>query len=223
MSSISTVAIDGPVASGKTAVGRLLARRLGFRFLDTGLMYRAVTWEAVRQDVSLQDAEALARIAKSVILKANDSGLGQEQIMVGQEDVTPFVRDPAVDRHVSVVAQVAGVRDVLVAAQRLLAGSGGIVMVGRDIGTVVLHDADLKVFLLASAKERARRRYQEMVESGRQVEYAVVLEEMEQRDKLDAERSLSPLRPAEDAQLIDTDDIGVADVVERILELIPEG
>ncbi|MBI2935337.1 MAG: (d)CMP kinase [Chloroflexi bacterium] len=220
MPRVSTIAIDGPVASGKTAVGKLLAERLGFRFLDTGLMYRAVTWEALRRGVAIQDVEALTQIAQGVRLESNGPGLVLGRILAGKKDVTPFLRRPEVDRHVSAVAQVQGVRRGLVATQRRLARSGKIVMVGRDIGTVVLQDADLKVFLEASAKERARRRYQELVEQDQKVEYGVVLEEMKRRDKLDSERSLSPLRPAKDAHRVETDGIDVAEVVERILGLM---
>ena len=214
----SIIAIDGPVASGKTVVGRLLSQRLGYRFLDTGSMYRAITWMALKRHISPKDIATLTRLAEEVTIVINADG--DEQVLANQCDVTPYLRRPEVGQTVSQVSQVAGVRRALVRQQRHLAAPGEIVVVGRDIGTVVLPDADLKLFLRASPEERARRRYEELLAEGPEVSYQQVLEELQLRDGIDAQRSMSPLKPAHDAHLLDTDGIEVEEVVERVLALI---
>ena len=213
------IAIDGPVAAGKTVVGTLLARRLGFRFLDTGSMYRAVTWAALQRGIGLDDDRALAKLAASVDIRVVPQELG-EGIMVDGVEVTGHLRDPRVERGVSLVSKVSGVRTALVAQQRVIAAESPIVMAGRDIGTVVLPCAEVKVYLTASVNVRARRRCREFADRGEPIDCSVVMEELLRRDKIDSERSDSPLRPAEDAVHIDTDDVGVEELERRIACLV---
>ena len=213
------IAIDGPVASGKTSVGSLLATRLGYRFLDTGLMYRAVTWAAIRRGAALADAAGLARLATEVSVNLSAGGSGRSRLLVGAEDVTDHLRDPDVGRHVSAVSAVGEVREFLVSEQRRIAGDGAIVMVGRDIGTVVLEDAEMKVYLIASAESRARRRYLEDAPQslgGLQR----ILDGLTHRDRFDSTRAVSPLRPADDAVIIDTEDLDLDQVVDTVAALI---
>ena len=229
---IHDIAIDGPAASGKTAVGRRLARRLGWWFLDTGVMYRAVTWLALERGVSPEDADALGRLAGFVQVKpVSKDG---DSVEVAGRLVGPELREPRIDNSVSNVSRHPEVRRALVEQQRNYAttvvhglnGAGpadsvsGIVVIGRDIGTVVLPDAGLKVFLTASAEERARRRWREMRERGREIELAKVLSEIEARDAIDSSRDDSPLRPASDAWRLDTSGITVDEAVEAILRQI---
>jgi cytidylate kinase len=217
---VRVIAIDGPAAAGKTVVGRRLALRLGFKYLDTGVMYRAITWLALRRGVSMTDEAALGELARNnpIRLKGQDS----DQVLVGRDEVGPELRDPLVDSHVSLVARVPEVRRALVSQQRALAGEGGIVMVGRDIGTVVLPDADLKVFMTASAQERARRRWQDLQAQGHPLDLAQVLEETLTRDEIDSRRADSPLTPAQDAFLVNTDDLSIDEVVEQVLQRIQQ-
>ena len=215
---VSAIAIDGPVASGKTAVGRSLARRLGFRSLDTGIMYRAVTWLALERGVGVDDEAALGVLAEEYPLQL--AGPEGDRVEIGGYSLGPELRACAVNAQVSRVSRVPAVRRALVRRQRLLAAEGNIVMMGRDIGTVVLPGADLKVFLSASPEERAGRRWKELQAQGRQVEFHQVLEEAKARDHLDSHRADSPLTPAHDAFVLDTDELGLEQVVERILDRI---
>ena len=214
-----SIAIDGPVASGKTSVGRLLAERLGYRFLDTGIMYRAVTWAAMQRGLDLGDRAALGRLASVLEIRLT-SGEGGDRLVVDGLDVTDLLRDHEVERGVSLVAAASGVRSALVEQQRRIAGDGAIVMVGRDIGTVVLHDASAKVFLMASVGVRAHRRHQELRTRGDSIEYQEVVDDLVRRDKIDSERADSPLRAAEDAVQIDTDNLEIEEVVQEILSIV---
>ncbi len=212
---VSVIAIDGPVASGKTAVGRALALRLGFRSLDTGIMYRAITWLALKQGTPIDDEEALGTLAErhQVILDGADG----DHVNIGGHPVGPELRSRPVNNQVSLVAKAPAVRRALVRQQRSLGAAGNIIMIGRDIGTVVLPDADLKVYLSASPDNRATRRWRELLDQGHTVEFQQVLQETKARDDVDSQREDSPLMPSRDAFLLDTDDLGVAQVVERIL------
>ncbi len=217
----STIAIDGPGAVGKTTIGRLLAQRLGFLLVDTGNMYRALTAMALGKGISADDEEALEQLAQETDIRFTSGKSGsksREKVIVGGRDLTENVKRPEVDLNVSSVAKHPGVRKAMVAQQRRLASEGEIIMVGRDIGTVVIPDAKVKVFLTASVEERARRRYLELSERGYSEDYAAILKSLEDRDRIDSERDVSPLRPAEDAKLIDTDSITPQQVVDRILE-----
>lgn len=219
MSGPHTIAIDGPVASGKTAVGRLVAERLGLRFIDTGVVYRAVTSEAVRRGVRLEDEGALTELSQALTLELVSVD-GEERLLVDGVDITDRLRDPEIEHGVSLVAKVPGVRRALVEQQRAITRKGGFVVAGRDIGTVVLPDAPVKVYLDASIGVRARRRHEELKGQGASVDYAQVESALKRRDKIDSERVDSPLRPAKDAVLIDTDDLDVVELVERILGLV---
>lgn len=221
MAGTTVIAVDGPAASGKTVVGRRLARRLGCRFLDTGAMYRAVTLVALERGVPLDDADTLTRIAKEMDFRSveHETDGDMPQVIVNGRDVSAEVRSPAVDRAVSQVSQVPGVRHALVGLQRDIASKGSVVMAGRDIGTVVLPDAKLKVFLEASASVRARRRFDEMSHKGGSSRYEEVLADLERRDKLDSEREIAPLRPADDAERVHTDGQSIDEVVERLWSL----
>ena len=214
----STIAIDGPAACGKTTVGRLLAKKLGYRFVDTGAMYRALTWEALRLRVDIEDEGALGRLAESTRMELPPDG--DDGIIVNGRYVNNELRSTEVDFGVSPVAKVADVRKVLVRNQQLIAKDGNIVMVGRDIGTNVLLDADLKVYLDVSVEEQARRRYKEMVEQGEKADYEDILARLIRRDRIDSKRSVNPLRKAEDAHVINTDVMGANGVLDEILRLV---
>jgi cytidylate kinase len=216
------IAIDGPVASGKSAVGSRVARRLGYRFVDTGVMYRALTWLALERGVDLHDDRALAAMAEQARLTVEPGAPAAPEagrVLVEGVDVTDRLRSAEVGEAVSVVSRVPGVRSAMVALQRQLAAGGGVVMAGRDIGTVVLPDAELKVYLDASVDERVRRRHDELLASGRDVAPEDVRRELALRDAIDSGRDVSPLKAAEDAIMVHTDHLSLEEVVERILEL----
>jgi cytidylate kinase len=220
-----TIAIDGPVAVGKNAVGSLLAERLRYRFLDTGAMYRALTWKAICLGMDLEDEPALGElaVATEIDLVAPGGNSSHGSVLVDGEDVSSEIRREEVERGVSPVSMVAQVREELVAKQRRMARGDGVVMVGRDIGTVVLPDADLKIYLVASPEVRADRRHRELVEQGKQVAYEQVLSDLERRDRLDSQRPVSPLKPAADARMVDTDGLDIEQVLARIFVIIDEG
>ena len=216
------IAVDGSAASGKSTVGRLLAARLGYRFLDTGIMYRAVTWAALHRGVDVHDAGVLTVLASAINMRVelpNPGSAEEASVIIDGRDVTALLRSPEVDENVSFVSRVAGVREALVRRQRDIAEQGRIVMAGRDIGTVVLPDAELKVYLDASPEERARRRHADFVRTGRQATEDDVFQDLRRRDQIDSERDVSPLRAAHDAVLITTDGMTSDDVLERVLEL----
>ena len=215
---VRVIAIDGPVAAGKTVVGRELALMLGFEFLDTGIMYRAITWLALRNGIQIGDEPALVELANRHPVRL--AGAGSDRVLVGEHAVGPELREASVDSHVSLVARVPGVRRALVRQQRALARRGGIVMVGRDIGTVVLPGADLKVYLSASPEQRSQRRWQELISQGHRVELQEVLRETRARDEIDSQRADSPLTPAEDAFLLDTEGLSVTQVVQRLMDRV---
>ncbi|PKB63639.1 MAG: cytidylate kinase [SAR202 cluster bacterium Io17-Chloro-G2] len=207
--------IDGPVAAGKTVVGRTLARHLGFDYLDTGNMYRAITWLAIRSNIPIGDAAALEELAlENPVRITSPQG---DEVEVGGHRVGTCLRTPEVNSQVSLVSQVSGVRRAMVDQQRALAANGNMVMVGRDIGTVVLPSSELKIYLTASANNRARRRWQELQDRGQDRDFNLVLEETQERDRLDSQRQDSPLKPAEDSWMVDSSDLTVDQVVELIL------
>ena len=216
----TVIAIDGPVASGKTSVGRALAERLGYRFVDTGTMYRAITWVALAQAVPLDDEQALESLAAETEIGIESAQGGHDTVLANGVDVTALLTSADVEGAVSLVSRVAAVRRTLVAAQQRMAAAGRVVMVGRDIGTVVLPDAPLKLFLEASPQERVRRRHQELRMGGRAISVAKVREGLEGRDSLDSQRAESPLRAASDACRVQTDGLTVAAVVERIIAMM---
>lgn len=217
------IAIDGPAASGKSTVARLLAETLDYLFFDTGVMYRAVTWALLQSGVDLQDVDAVTKTAESVQIDVHppsaDDGRAYDVLMDGV-DVTWDIRKPEVDANVSVVSAYPGVRQALTVQQRRVGHRGKVVMVGRDIGTVVLPDADLKVYLDASAEERARRRFRESTARGEIVDYEDVLSAMKKRDQIDSTRDIAPLRAAEDAIRIDSDELSIEQVLDRVKTLV---
>jgi cytidylate kinase len=215
----AAITLDGPVASGKTAVGRHLAKKLGYRFLDTGIMYRAITWVALEAGIDPKNTSVLATLAQDHALEVAFDSDAEASVLFQGQDVTPNLRTPEVARAVSLVSLVQGVRDVLVGQQRRIAEKGSLVIAGRDIGTVVLPDAQLKVFLTASVDERARRRHAELQSHGLDADLEDVKKGLQERDRLDSEREVSPLRPASDARVVVTDGMEVAQVADLIVEL----
>ncbi len=213
------IAIDGPAVSGKSSVGRSLASHIGYRFLDTGLMYRAATWNAIKNDVDVNDLVAVAQAAERMDFAVSNGETGGNLIVVNGEDVTKHLHAPAVDDSVSSVASVGRVREIMVAEQRKLASGGAIVMVGRDIGTVVIPEAPLKIYLTATVQTRANRRHRDFIAEGTEIEFEDVIRSMAQRDLIDSSRENSPLRPADDARIVDTDDLTFDEVVNHLVEL----
>jgi CMP/dCMP kinase len=218
----SVIAIDGPAASGKSVVGTTVAARLGYHFYDTGAMYRAVTWLALRRRIDADDADKLVQLADSVTVTVREGAAGTIEptmVLLDGEDATPHLRDAAVDANVSLVSRVPGVREALVRLQRELASGGRVVMAGRDIGSVVLPDADLKVYLDASREVRARRRAAQLRESRLPADVGALVADLARRDGIDSTRATSPLTAAPGAVIIKTDDLTLAEVVQRILNL----
>ena len=220
------LAIDGPAASGKSALGSAVAAQLGFPFIDTGGIYRALTWLALSQGISPTDAAALTDLAAHAAISIRQgatepSASKAASVTIDGLDATPHLRSAAVEQAVSTVSAIAGVRSHLIAIQRALAQERA-VMAGRDIGSVVLPDAELKVFLDASPEERARRRQQEHRASGEPADYQEQVEQMRRRDFLDSTRAVAPLRPAPDALRLFTDEMPLRDVVEKVLDLARE-
>jgi len=211
--------MDGPSSSGKSTVGAEVARRLGYRFCDTGLLYRAVSWLAAERGIAADQVESLIPLAEEVQLIADDEGR-LRHVAAGGQDVTDEVRGPAVDKYVSAYSKVPELRAALIPRQRVLAEDGGIVMVGRDIGTVILPDADVKIYLWASAEERARRRTLERNIPEDSPEAEAILADMRRRDEIDSRRETAPLRAAEDAITVTTDGIAFEQTVELVLATI---
>ncbi len=213
------IAIDGPAGSGKSTTARLLAQRLGYVYLDTGAMYRAFTLKVLRKGLDIHDEEALARLARETEIRLEPSPQGVSVFLDG-EDVTDKIRTPQIDRAISVVSQVKGVRERMVDLQREMGRQGGIVAEGRDIGTVVFPNADVKVFLVASPEARAERRLKDLKAQGIRLSKAEVLADILRRDKLDSTRAVSPLRKADDAFELDTSSLTIREQVEKILEWV---
>ncbi|TDB39861.1 MAG: (d)CMP kinase [Actinobacteria bacterium] len=218
------IAIDGPAASGKSTVARAVARRLGFRYLDTGAMYRAIAAEAVRLGLPLEEAGAMAALAETTHISFTyaDGDPIPGAVLVGGTDVTAEIRTPQVDAAVSLVARIPGVRAALVPIQRQFATGSDTVVEGRDIGTVVFPDAAVKVYLTATPEERARRRFGDREAAGHEAEIAAVAADIARRDMLDSTRAASPLATAADAHVIDTTGLSVEGVVDQIEALARE-
>ena len=215
------MALDGPASSGKSSVGAAAALELGYRFCDTGLLYRALTWLTMQRDLPLDDGPRIAALVRDVELAPDAQGR-LARVLVDGEDVTDLVHQADVDRRVSEVSRLPEVRAALLERQRDLAARGGIIMAGRDIGSVVLPDADLKLYLEASAEERARRRSEQRGLGPDSAEAQAILEELRRRDRLDSTRPVAPLRIADDAVVLRTDgnefEATVAAVVRAIRE-----
>jgi cytidylate kinase len=211
------VAIDGGVASGKSAVGKRVAEALGLPFVDSGLMYRAITRIAAERGIDPHDVEAIAQLAESTGVKIDG-----ERVWANGVELTDGIYDADYADALPLISAIAGVRGALVAQQRRL-GEGGVVMAGRDIGTVVFPDADFKFFLVASLDEKVRRRAAQYERRGERVDEEAMRKEVEERDRVDTQRAVAPLRPASDAVVIDTDRLDVDQVVDRIVKHVAEG
>lgn len=217
------IAIDGPAASGKSTLAQRLAAHLGYAYIDTGVMYRAVTWAALQRGIPVTDEEALTRLAETLdldILPPTEADGRPYTVRVEGEDITWALRSPEVDAAVSQVSAYPGVRRALTQRQRQIGLRGRVVMVGRDIGTVVLPEADFKLYLDADLKTRAWRRYRELRDRGEAVSFEEVLETMRQRDALDQGREVAPLRPAPDAVVLDTTAMDIEEVFQSVLALL---
>jgi len=218
-----TIAIDGPAASGKSTIGKLLAQELDYIFVDTGIMYRAVTWATIECGIDVNDEEKVTKIAQNVKLEIRppQTNDGRDfDVLVDGTDVTWLIREAKINNNVSLVSMYKGVRSALTNQQRIIAEKGKIVMVGRDIGTVVLPNAELKIYLEASLEERAKRRFKELHEKKQCETYESVLRSMKRRDEIDSKRDLAPLVPAEDAVIINTDGKGIKQVMHEIINIV---
>lgn len=216
------IAIDGPAASGKSTVGAELANRLGYLCLDTGIMYRAVTWQALAEGLDPEDETAITRLAETIEIDVQPGRVSDGRafdVLINHQDHTWDIRSPEVNQQVSLISSYPGVRQAMTIQQRKIAGRGRIVMLGRDIGTVVLPDADLKIYLDASLKVRAKRRFEEEKARGSCVTYQEVVSSLKRRDKIDSSRKFAPLKIAADAVVINTDNMSAAQVVEYIKAL----
>ena len=218
-----TIAIDGPAGSGKSTLGSLLAEELGYLYLDTGVMYRAVTLAAIKARLDIEDENAVGKLAQDVVIDIRppslDDGRDVDVILDG-EDVTWEIRKDQVNEYVSPVSAYRVVREAMTEQQRRIAQENKVVMVGRDIGTVVIPDADLKIYLDASLEVRAHRRYQELIERGQTPDFNAVLQSLQNRDNIDSNREIAPLKPAEDAVVINSDCLNIQQVLERARELL---
>lgn len=222
---IDTITIDGPAGSGKSTIGQGLAKALGFLYFDTGVMYRAVTLAALQRNIDPHDEGAVSALAEGIHIEVNppakDDGR-QYTVLLGDDDVTWDIRSEPVDDNVSIVSAYPRVRDAMVAQQRRIAARGRVVMVGRDIGTVVIPNADLKIYLDASVEERARRRALELHRRSEQISYDDVLASLHERDRLDSTRAMSPLKPANDAVIVDCTEMDAQDTLEYVLRIVSQ-
>jgi cytidylate kinase len=213
------IAIDGPAASGKSTTAQLLAKRLGYVYLDTGAMYRVCALAALQRDIRLNDAAGIDRMLRKIDIRI-EYGQAGNRVLLDNIDVTKRIREEDMSRLSSDISTLKAVREKMVALQRRMGENGGVVMDGRDIGTVVFPDADLKFFMVASAEARAHRRCEELKAKGKNADYETVLNEMIERDKQDSTRALAPLKPAEDAIQIDTTSLSIEQQVEQLYSII---
>ncbi len=220
-----TIAIDGPAASGKSTLAKRLADHFNYLYFDTGVMYRAVTWAAIQSGVDINDEAAISELANRVQIDvkrpSKDDGRAYDVLLNGQ-DVTWEIRRSEVEAHVSVVSASPGVRKAMTEQQRRIGVMGNVVMVGRDIGTVVMPDADLKIYLDASVEERARRRYEEISLRDGKASFEEILESMRRRDQIDSTRAVAPLRPAFDAKIVNSDGLTLDEVYQKVLDLLKQ-
>jgi cytidylate kinase len=221
MSNKVCIAIDGPAAAGKSTVAKHVADRLSYLYIDTGAMYRALTYVAIQQDADLQNGVFLSELLKGISIQLSSSTTDQH-VYVNEKDVTAEIRSDDVTNHVSFVAKHREVRTEMVKRQQLLGKDGGVVMDGRDIGTHVLPNAQVKIFLSASVEERAKRRYSENIAAGYGSDLEQMIKDIALRDKRDSERETAPLTKAKDAVEIDTTGLTIGDVVHKILNIIAE-
>ena len=214
------VAIDGPAGAGKSTIAKLVAEKLGYAYIDTGAMYRSVAWKFLQTGKDF-DEDLISTLAKTMVIEFKPEA-SVNRVFVDGAEVTEAIRSAEVTANVSRVAAIGAVREAMVAQQRRMGESGGVLMDGRDIGTVVFPNAQLKIFLTASVEERALRRYKELMAKGQDVDLAQLKEDIASRDKQDSERAISPLRQAEDALLLDTSHMNIEQVTAKILHLVEE-
>lgn len=217
------ITIDGPAASGKSTLGARLALALGYLYFDTGVMYRAVTWAALQRQLEISDEAAITRLAEALAIDIQPPSQADGRacdVLADGQDVTWETRRPEVDANVSPVSVYAGVRAALSAQQRRIGLRGKVVMVGRDIGTVVLPEADLKIYLVASAQERAHRRYTELIKRGEAADYDQILAVIQRRDQIDSTRQVAPLRAAQDAIVVNSDALDADQVLQLVQRLV---
>ena len=214
------VAIDGPAGAGKSTIAKLVAEKLGYAYIDTGAMYRSVAWKFLQTGKDFDEA-LISTLAKTMVIEFKPEA-SVNRVFVDGAEVTEAIRSTEVTANVSRVAAIGAVREAMVAQQRRMGESGGVLMDGRDIGTVVFPNAQLKIFLTASVEERALRRYKELMAKGQDVDLAQLKENIASRDKQDSERAISPLRQAEDALLLDTSHMNIEQVTAKILHLVEE-
>lgn len=213
-----TIAIDGPAGAGKSTVAQAVAQRLNYIYIDTGAMYRAITWKVMNSNLNYNDKQAIIELAKDAKLRLQYCN-GKTRVFVDDIEVTDEIRNPDVSVKVAEIAQIAEIRDILISKQRAMADSGGVVMDGRDICSHVLPNAEIKLFLTASIAERAMRRWTELVNKGLDVKLEDIQTDIACRDKKDCEREVAPLVKADDAILIDTTAMSIDDAVQRILDI----
>jgi len=221
MSKKISIAIDGPAAAGKSTVAKIVAKQLGYIYIDTGAMYRALTLKAIQNDVDVNNEKELSQLLSKMTIKLVPEN-GVQKVYIDQTDVSEAIRTPEVTRNVSFVAKHSLVREKMVDLQREYGVDGGVVMDGRDIGTHVLVNAEVKIFMIASVDERAQRRHIENLKNGFESDLDVLKEEIATRDKIDSEREVSPLKKADDAVSLDSTSKSINDVVEEILSIVKE-
>lgn len=217
-----SIAVDGPSGAGKSTMAKKLARALGFLYVDTGAIYRTLGLFALRQGISPEDEAAVAKLLPMVSIRLDYGEDWVQKMYLNGEDVTDAIRTPEVSTAASQISAIPGVRDFLMDMQRDLAKQGNVIMDGRDIGTVVLPDADVKIFLTASAEDRARRRFEELTARGSRTDYETVLADIRERDHRDSTRSAAPLRQAEDVLLVDTTGNSMEESFEVLLQTVRE-
>ncbi len=217
------ITIDGTAASGKSTVGKLVADRLGYLFFDTGIMYRIAAYEVLAQNCDIHDEKKVLDIINTLDIKIEaNKDTGVIDIFSNGQNLNQYLHLPEVDKVVSITASYSGVRKALTAQQRRIGLQGHIVLVGRDTGTVVLPEAALKIYLLASPEKRAERRYNENLKNGIKLNYDEILEDIKKRDQADSTRKVAPLKPAPDAKIINTDELTVEEVCDSIMSFIKE-
>jgi len=219
----TTIAIDGPAGSGKSTLGALLAAELSYLYFDTGVMYRAVTLAALEHGLKIEDEEAIGQLAQQVRIDVQQPSVDDGRdydVLMNDEDATWKIRSDAVNANVSPVSTYGAVRDAMTKQQQRIAKENKVVMVGRDIGTVVVPDADLKIYLDASIEVRAQRRYKELMDRGITADYYEVLKSLQNRDDIDSNREIAPLKIAEDARIIQSDCMSIKDVLEIAKKMV---
>lgn len=218
------IAIDGPAAVGKSTMGKIIARELGFLYIDTGAIYRAITWKVLKNNINVYDEDTISNLVSNTYItikrKNRNSLKGYYNIFIDGEDVTEEIRSPKIDQNVSQIAKLPKIRKQLIYLQRKLAKKGNIIIEGRDIGSVILPQADIKLYFTASEEERIKRRYKELIDKGYNIDYKEVKKQIVQRDEIDSKRKYAPLIKAKDAILIDSTEKSIEEVKDKILKTI---